>query len=96
MERDLAISQPQTPTVTIMIGNWAGGFGPQRLRYAGPANAAMWAISITTQLDVVVAHTPSHISILLGNGLERWSRDSFGSAGGSSSLVLLILIWIRT
>ncbi|MGA2737761.1 MAG: VCBS repeat-containing protein [Bryobacteraceae bacterium] len=67
---DVAVTNPSTNTVSILLGNGDGAFQPAVAYAAGtsPGTLAMGDFNLDGNLDLVVNSNSNYITILLGNG----------------------------
>jgi hypothetical protein len=74
---DLAVANPGSNTVSVLLGNGDGTFGPRADYAVGTAPLSVAALDLGNgQVDLVVAnHDSSNVSVLVGNG-----DGSFGPA----------------
>jgi hypothetical protein len=89
---DLVIANAGSNTVSVLLGNGAGGFGP-----AISFNVGTGAASVTVgdldgdgKLDLVVANTGSNtVSVLLGNGAGGFGAASNFATGAAPNSVAI-------
>jgi Calx-beta domain/FG-GAP-like repeat len=90
--QDLAVVNQNSSTVSILLGNGAGGFGVPPVNFdvgVRPAEVAVGDFNGDGQQDLAVAISSSGVSVLLGDGLGGFSAaPDFGLGTGRLSIAV--------
>jgi hypothetical protein len=102
---DLVVANQASNTVSVLLGNGSGGFGPAVDYAVGSAPSSVAAVDLNGdgRLDLVVANTDSNsVSVLLGNGSGGFAAATnfatgsqpvsvaFGDLNGDGKLDLVV------